>query len=303
MWTLPTVSDDDLHLVERDILTAFRARSTHGLKILGMGELGLAVGWPSNEPVAVFKRQAPGTSGEVAADLDRMRRFHDALIRAGIAVVPTDIRVITNEYGASVPYLIQPIIEPGNLTENLLAARQPDSADEILVAIRDAVTTVVRDGSNGGLSIDAQVTNFAWDRDKVVLLDTTPPLIWDPGSGPMYDVGNYLTAVPSILRPTAMTLTKRTAADYRNVRGVLKQTVVYLLRIDQERWVQPAIECFNDVLDVPLVRDEVEESFKRVLRDIPMIKRLSRMQRFWATRVRKENYEFFITNSFTGEIY
>ncbi len=302
-WTLPGVSDDELQELERSILQAFASRSTTGINILGMGELGLAVGWPSENPKAVVKRQAPGPADQLDADMDRMHRFHDALVAAGAPVIPTDIRLIGNEHGVQIPYLVQPVVERDDLAENIIANSSPSTDDPILVSIRDTVTRVVTDGQSGGLSIDAQVTNFAWDGEKVVLLDTTPPLIWGSNSGPMYEVGNYLTAVPFALRPVAMQLTKKSGDDYRTVRGVLQQTAVYLLRIDQERWVDSAIACFNEVLDTPLTRSEVDAAFARVVRDLPTIKRLARAQRMWATRVRKQRYEFFITNSFTGEIY
>ncbi len=300
-WTLPVVADAEIQDVERAILRAFEARSTSGLKIFGLGELGLAVGWPTANPTAVFKRQAPGP--DLAADMERMHAFHEALENAGAPVLPTDIRVITNEHGVQIPYLIQPIVERDQLAENILAVDDPSPTHPILVSLRDTVAGVVRDDPNGGLSIDAQVTNFAWTGEQVVSIDTTPPLIWGADSGPMYDVGNYLTAVPWALRPAAIHLTRRSGDDYRTLHGVLQQTAVYLLRIEQERWVQPAIECFNHVLDTPLTRAEVDKNFDRVVRDLPTIKRLARTQRMWATKVRKQRYEFFITNSFTGEIY
>jgi len=302
-WTLPDVSDAELLELELSILNAFDSRTTDGLNILGLGELGIAVGWPTNAPRAVVKRQAPGPEHQLDSDMTQMHDFRDSLIEAGAPVIATDIRAITNPYGTKIPYLVQPVVDRDDLVENILANGNPMADDPILVSIRDTVASVVRDSSRGGLSMDAQVTNFAWDGEKVVLLDTTPPLIWGAGSGPMYEVGNYLTAVPFALRPVATALTKKSGDDYRTVRGVLKQTVVYLLRIDQERWVDSAITCFNEVLDTPLDRAEIDESFARVIRDLPTIKRLARVQRMWATKVRKQRYEFFITNSFTGEIY
>ena len=302
-WTLPVVSDDEIHEIERAILHAFSSRSTAGLTVVGLGELGLALGWPTVDPIAVFKRQAPGPLEQLEADMDRMARFHTALADAGALVIPTDIRVITNEHGDQIPYLIQPIVERDELVEHILADADPSPDHPVLVSIRDTVARVVHDDHSGGLSMDAQVTNFAWNGEQVVSLDTTPPLIWPADSGPMYEVGNYLTAVPYLLRPMAISLTKRAGDDYRTLRGVLEMTVVYLLRIDQHRWVDAAITCFNDVLDVPLDRASVDATFKRMMRDLPLIKRLARTQRFWATTVRRQRYEFFITNSFTGEIY
>ncbi len=302
-WTLPVVSDEQLLEVERAIVRAFDSRSTEDLNILGLGELGLAVGWPTAQPVAVFKRQAPGPTEQLDADIARTTRFHDALVNAGVRVIPTDIRTIRNSDGHKIPYLIQPVISPEDLAENVLAAAQPRADHPVLTSLRDTVVQIVRDDDLGGLSIDAQVTNFAWNGKAVVSLDTTPPLIWEPSSGPMYEIGNYLTAVPRVLRGAATVLTKKTGDNYRTARGVLEMTVVHLLRIGQDRWVDSAIECFNETLDQPLDRPTIETQFQRVMKDLPMIKRLARTQRFWATRVRKQRYEFFITNSFTGEIY
>ena len=302
-WTLPSISDADLHEAERAILQAFDSRSTNGLNILGMGELGLAIGWPTNTPVAVLKRQAPGPEAQLAADMERMNKFNAALSEAGALVIPTEVRTIRNDYGAQIPYLIQPVIDSEDLAENVLAAAHPSPEDPILVSIRDTDVNVVTDGPEGGLSMDAQVTNFAWNGEDVVCLDTTPPLIWPAGNGPMDNVGNYLTAVPYLLRPAALHLTRKSGEDYRTVRGVLQQTAVYLMRIDQHRWVDSAIACFNEALDIPLARTGVDDAFNRVIRDLPTIKRLARVQRLWATKVRKQRYEFFITNSFTGEIY
>lgn len=302
-WALPDVSDEQILEVERAILSAFDARSTDGLAILGLGELGLALGWPTERPTAVFKRQAPGPTDQLEADMVRMKRFHDELVTAGVRLMPTDVRTITNPDGKVIPYLIQPVIDREDLVENILADANPSPEHPVLVSLRETVLGVVRDDDSGGLSIDAQVTNFAWDGESVVSLDTTPPLIWPSGSGPMYEVGNYLTAVPSVLHGIATKMTMKAGDDYRTARGVLEMTVVYLLRIGQGRWVDAAIACFNASLDEPLERSAIEAHFTQMMKDLPMIKRLARAQRLWATRVRRQRYEFFITNSFTGEIY
>jgi len=303
MWAMPTVTDEDLLAVERAIRCGIETRSTEGLTVLGLGELGLAVGWPTDDPVAVCKRQAPGPEDQLDADLERMGRFREALVAAGAAVVPTVIRTVRNDAGTRVPYLIQPKVDPAHLAENVIATSEPSATHALLISVRDTVTTVVRDDEAGGLSLDAQITNFAWDGERATLLDLTPVLIWDAASGPMHEIGNYLTAVPYVLRPAATALTRRSGADYRTVRGVLRQTVVYLRRIGQDRWVNAALQCFNEVVDEPITNAEVDAAFTRVGRDLPMIKRLARVQRMWATHVRKQPYEFFITNSFTGEVY
>ena len=123
------------------------------------------------------------------------------------------------------------------------------------------------------------------------------------GFGALTVLGGDRFGGPSVLHGIATKMTMKAGDDYRTARGVLEMTVVYLLRIGQGRWVDAAIACFNASLDEPLERSAIEAHFTQMMKDLPMIKRLARAQRLWATRVRRQRYEFFITNSFTGEIY
>jgi hypothetical protein len=152
------------------------------------------------------------------------------------------------------------------------------------------------------LTVDAQPSNFAWDGERVVLLDTTPPLIWDAGGGPFWDSGNYLKAIPAPLRPAAMHFVRKQGDLSRTSRGVLALTALWMKRIDLPQWVQPAIDTFNPLLDTPITIEETEREYAEVIKRIPNIKRMARIERFWQTRVRRSDYQFFITNSFTGEI-
>ncbi len=301
-WTTPTMSDGELEAVEAAVLHAYDTRSVDHLRVLGLGELGLAIGWPTESPRAVFKRQAAGPRAAVEKDAKRTRRYQAALEERGARVLPTDLRALDAPDGRAVPYLIQPLVPAEDLAENIIASAPVQPDHPVLVAIRDTVIDVVSDEPELGLSIDAQITNFAVDADGVVLLDFTPPLIWDQTSGPFYDIGTYLEAIPLPLRPTALKLTRRAGDRYRTARDTLRMTAVYLKRIDQERWVDSAIATFNDRLDEPIRRHRVDETYEEMIKDLPMIKRLARIQRAWQTRVRRRRYEFFITNSFTDEI-
>ncbi|MEL6891947.1 MAG: hypothetical protein AAFP84_10135 [Actinomycetota bacterium] len=74
------------------------------------------------------------------------------------------------------------------------------------------------------------------------------------------------------------------------------------MRIGQERWLDAVLASFNDRLDRPIRRSDVMERFERLHAEMQQIKRLGRLQRSWLERVRRRRYEFFITDSFTGEV-
>lgn len=302
MWDAPAISSDELAAVESAYVAALSRRSIADLRVLGFGELGLAVGWPGAAPRVVCKRQAPGRPAEVRADVDRMVAYQRALEDAGASLVPTLVEAVDIGPDWSVPYLVQPVLDPSVLADHVLADAAPDPEHPIIVDLRDLTVDVVRDDSELGLSIDGQVTNFAWAGDRLHILDTTPPLIWDATDGPFYDVGAYLHAIPAPLRSTALSITRRNGNDYRTVRGTLMRTAMYLHRIEQERWVAPALTAFNEVIDDPLTLDEIWSGYQAAIKDFPLIKRLARIQRFWVERLRRGRYEFFITDSFNGQI-
>ena len=301
-WSQPTLPRSELEEVERAVLHAYDTRSVEHLCVLGLGELGLAIGWPTEDPVVVCKRQAAGTAAEVEADAERMHRYRAALEQRGARVLPTEFHALDTGGDRRVPYLLQPVVPVPSLAENVIATDEPRPDHPLLTAVRDVVIDVVVDEPDFGLSIDAQITNFAVDERGPLLLDFTPPLIWDSTSGPFYDIGAYLSAIPLPLRPTALRLTRRSGDRYRTARDTLRMTAVYLKRIGQDRWIDAALSSFNDRLDEPLRREVVESTYQEMIRDLPTIKRLARVQRAWQTRVRRRRYEFFITNSFTGEI-
>ncbi|MEL6891949.1 MAG: hypothetical protein AAFP84_10145 [Actinomycetota bacterium] len=52
----PDVTDEQLVALEARIQAGLRCRSLDGLRVIGFGEIGVAIGVPDDEPVAVVKR-------------------------------------------------------------------------------------------------------------------------------------------------------------------------------------------------------------------------------------------------------
>ncbi|RZV42697.1 MAG: hypothetical protein EX269_14470 [Acidimicrobiales bacterium] len=302
MWSAPHIEQSELLDAEAAIVRAFETQNIDHLRVFGFGELGIAIGWPTESPTVILKRQAPGPRAMVDSDEKRMVEYQRALIAQGVSVLPNTFNRVDLGNGHFAPYIVQPIVDSEDLLENVLATATPAPDNECLLALRKLVVDVVSDTPELGLSIDAQVTNFAWKDGRLHTLDTTPPLIWDADSGPFYDVGNYLLALPAPLRSTALRITRRVGDDYRTADGALFRTVVYLKRIGEDRWVEPAMECFNAVLDKPVTFDAVEKEYQQAVKDFPRIKMLARIQRRWTRDIRRRRYEFFITDSFKGEI-
>ena len=67
-------------------------------------------------------------------------------------------------------------------------------------------------------------------------------------------------------------------------------------------WLEPVVATLNDVLDEPLDAATIRERTAKRHKDMIQLKKIMMLQRLWATKVRRQPYDFFITDSWTGEI-
>ena len=75
-----------------------------------------------------------------------------------------------------------------------------------------------------------------------------------------------------------------------------------------DRMVRAALQQFRRpdvnvrVFSRVRLESEVEKLFGEATKNFPLIKLMARIQRFWQTKIRRGEYQYFITNSFSGEI-
>jgi hypothetical protein len=295
----PTVSDEDLIAVEVAFQQALAARSFDGLNVLGYGEIGLALGWPFDQPAAVIKRLPSSPDPADSRVLFDFIRRYEAALEPHVVVTPTDHRTVVGDTGATVPFLIQPLLHRETLAEVILSNTEPEVDHPLVVAVRDAV---ISSNGAGGQAIDCQFSNFAWTEGTLSLFDTGSPLLYGPDGQPEIELGSYGRVLPAALLPVLRKLITKVSLELATVEGGLAHAALGALRIDQQRWLNPILETFNRELDTPILAADVEAQMARVHKDMRSIKRLARLQRAWSTNVRRRPYDSFITDSFTHEI-
>jgi len=293
-------TDADLAEVESMIRIAQRTSSIDHMNVLGFGEVSVAVGYPTENPTAVFKRMVPdGTADGPAADLDGVRRFIAHIEGRGGAVVPTELRLITRDDDQTVvPYLVQPAVPKELMAETTLKTETPAVDHPILVAIHDYVDTV----STDDFTIDPQLANFAWDGERLSIFDISTPMIWDANGKLDMRLDGIFYALPSILEPVARKGIEDIMEYYRGTFGSLTQTCVFLKRMGLDGWSDAARETFNARLDKPIDGDEVTRRYESQIKEFPRIKQMTKIQRWWATKVRRREFEYIITDSFNGKV-
>lgn len=295
---IPAISDEQLLAVERAVMDALHRRSVDDLQVLGFGEAGLALAWPGDGPRLVLKRlmstDEPDASRHLVALIDRYR----SAVEPHVVVAPTETRVITDDGGRSVPYMVQRLYAPDDLLENVLAAHAPDAGFPALVALRDAALAASEDGRQ---VLDSQPSNFAWVDDTLVFFDIGTPFLYDE-DGPILEFGAMLETMPAALRPLVRREIGKVNRHLGTPFGNLEHAALGLVRIGEERWLDAAVACFNERLDEPLDAATIAKRGETFRRQLRFFKQTMRIQRAWATRVRRRRYDFFITDSWTGEI-
>jgi hypothetical protein len=299
MLMVPSITDKELGVIEEAFQAALAERSFDGLTVMGYGEIGLALGWPFDEPTTVVKR-LPSTPARSDSQvlLDFINRYEEAVARF-VTLTPTEKRLITNQQGRSVPFLVQPLLPKETLAEVVLANSEPEVDHPLVVAIRDIVVAA---NSDGAQAIDCQFSNFAWVDGELSYFDTGSPLLYLPDGSPEIELGNYKQVLPTALLPVLRKLVDKVAREMGTIEGGLSHAALSAIRIGQDRWLDAVLATFNSALDTPIKATDVHAQMDRVHKDMKAIKRLARLERAWATKVRRRTYDSFITDSFTNEV-
>lgn len=286
----------DLARLESQVAGALRTRDHSALPIMGFGEISVALGWPTPEPTHVCKRMPPATAADHAAYKTQVEEYIDDLTKSGLTVVPTSVMAV--ERGQDrVVYLVQPLLSKTTLGDQVLAQSEPDDEHPFLEAVGQAITI-----ASDRLSVDGQVTNWSWDGAALTLIDVGTPFVWDEDGAATLIMDPFLKMLPAPTRAVVRRDMKSMLNRWQTPRGVAVDLLGNLLRIDEERWMDPAIQAMNRIVDPaePIRRSEAEALIAEDLKTWPRLKKLQRTQRAWQTTVRRRPYDFFIQNSYDG---
>lgn len=296
----PEVSDEALRAVDAAIDQAIVARDVSSLHVLGFGEVSVALGWPTAAPDYVVKRVLVYESrASCESHLAKIQGFVDRLSEGGADILATKLHVVDRSDGRASGYVTQPLVPKELLAAVILANDEPRSDHPVVLAHRDVAVKHCTPRH----AVDLQISNFAFDGERYTNFDITSPVTFDAAgnfTGPIPD--EMVSMVPAPIRPIFRKEYAKTASGFRDRRGALHTSLVFLHRVGLGHWVPAFAESFNELLDEPLDIAAARTDYERFEKVIPMVKRTSKLQRWWQTRVRKGPFDTFITDSFSGEL-
>ncbi|MEM9135487.1 MAG: DUF6206 family protein [Actinomycetota bacterium] len=288
------MTETELAELEAAVVGALADRDDSTLNVLGYGEVSVALGWPIEEPRFVCKRTPPFSPTDFASYRNLVGEYIGALGDAGLAVADTTILAI--ERGDEVvAYLVQPMFDAATLGHRVLAAAQPDPSHPFLVAVVDALEVVTPT-----LSIDAQVTNFAWDGSALTLVDVGTPFLWDRSGALRFDMRPFSRMLPAATRPLAIREMTKLVTRWNDPRRVGVDIVANLYREGLTQWIDPTVEALNRGLDPtePVTAEEGRAFYEEDAKIWPLLKRLQAAERWWQTSIRRRPYDWFIYSTF-----
>jgi hypothetical protein len=285
-----TLTDDELHALERDVLAALAAADPARLTLLGEGEISLVLA--GGELGAWACKRLPPFATSSAADryAATIERYLAVLSRRGVDVVDTTVRQLVGDDGRVVLYCVQPIL-PADTLGVEVARRDDELGRRLLERIVDVVLASV----DARFGLDAQLSNWALVGDRAVYVDVTTPLLRDAAGRTELDTDVFLASLPWILRPVVRRFVVPGIIDrYHDPRIVVLDLAANLLKERLDHLVPVVVAASEGRISPALGDAEIRRDRRADALTWGALQAVRRVDRAWQRHVRHRPYPFLI---------
>jgi hypothetical protein len=284
------ITDSELAGLEDTVQEALRRGDPRGLPLLGEGEISLvlraggAPGWACK----LLPPFATGSAAErYASTIDR---YVDTLTDRGVRVLDTTVRRVAGPDGSVVLYCIQPVLPTDTLAAGI-AGQDPTAGSVMVAAIVDVVLGVV----DGGVGLDAQLSNWAIVDGELVYLDITTPLLRRPDGTSELDTDVFVASLPWALRGAVQHwFVPSILARYHDPRTVVVDVAANLLKEGLDELVPGLIAATDGRIEPALSEDEVRRDRRSDAVTWTGLQMARRLDRVWQRRIRRRPYPFLL---------
>jgi hypothetical protein len=288
----PALSTDELTALEEAVQQALATGDDSRLEVVGYGEITAVVAWmAAGRPVAC--KRLPGLADEAAfkAYAACIASYIDRLASNGIEVPATAVQHVVQANGSYTAYSVQAMLPESSLLNRHLAACDRVESLEIFETLVESVAASITDR----LGIDAQLSNWALDRDRLAYIDITTPFIRDEHGQEMFDVELHISSAPWVLQALVRTFFLDAILDkYYTVRGALLDLLGNMIKERLEVLLPAFVEVANRVVSPPFTVAEIEKYYRGDARMWALLQALRRADRWWQRTVRRRPYPFLL---------
>ncbi len=272
---------------------ALRTGETNGLDIIGYGEVTIAVKLSTAHGDLACKRLAPFSSRDAAErTAGLIGSYVDQLAASGIDVLETKTPILERPEG-HVVYCVQPLLEKGTLGPDFIRGR---ANEEIAQHVR-RIFELIRGSVTPSLAPDGQLSNWAFEGDRLRYLDVGTPFLRDESGHDLFDFTEQTRALPGPVRVIVNRFLLRGILDnYHSVRGQALDFLGNLIKEGLGDAFPPLIPIANEVfaLDSPITEQEVRAHYKSDAQTYAFVQVARRADRWVYRNILRKPYPYLL---------
>lgn len=190
----PVLDEEELDALDESV-GEYRRGGEHGLKIVGHGSISVSIEWQGSavvKPLPLFPSRAAFDAYTFV-----LGKHFQILEDGSVGILSTTLQGLEREDGTWAGWLIQPRVPTERLLPQYLRSVGRTEAVASLSDLAAHITAVV----STRFGLDADLTNWCVDdAGRLLLLDSTPPLLRDDRGRGLLDLGMFLSSIPRLLR-------------------------------------------------------------------------------------------------------
>lgn len=289
---MSSISQDALTDLEARVTQAYKTCDSDDLEVLGYGEISIVLACRDADTGFACKRLPPFPSQErVDAYRGVFEQYLDRLRAAGVDVLESSIEAVPAAVGGWSAYCIQPMLPVESLLPNVLHAKAPDEAADLVAQ----VFGVVRSAVNEGLGLDGQSSNWVLHEGRLRYLDVTTPFIRNAKGEELLDYRLFIASLPWFLRGFVRRFLLSSILDkYYRPRAIVVDFLANLIKENLEDRIPRFLEAANAGLESAIDESEVREYYKSDARLWAFMQKIRRLDRLWQRRIRRRVYPFLL---------
>jgi hypothetical protein len=287
------VATSEMRAFEERLGAAVREGNADEFEVIGYGEVTIAVKLSTPRGDFVCKRLAPLSSRESAAGFaNAIAQYVEALEACGIDVVETETHMFEGD-DCWVLYCVQPMLARGSLGPDFLRGKSAEAAAphvrRIFEHIRDSVTPL--------LAPDGQLSNWAFEGDRLRYLDVGTPFLRDEQGKQLCDFTEVTRALP---RPVAAIVErfvlKGILDNYHSLRGQALDFLGNLIKEGLGDIFPQLVPLANEVFELspPITEEEVRAHYKNDAQTYALIQAARRADRWVHRNLLRRPYPYLL---------
>lgn len=287
------VTTSEIEVLEQRLEEAVQAGHAEGLDVIGYGEITIGVKLSTSHGDFACKRLVPFSSREAAERYGALiGSYVEQLEARGIDVVETETPILERPEG-HVLYCVQPLLATGTLGPAFLRNKSAEEAAPYVRRIFELIEASV----TPSLAPDGQLSNWAFQGDRLRYLDVGTPFLRDQEGNQLVDFAEQTRALPAPVRVIVNRFLLRGILDaYHSTRGQAVDFLGNLIKEGLGDIFPPLVPIANEVfrLAPEITEREVRAHYKSDAQTWAFMQAARRADRWVYRNIRRKPYPYLL---------